>query len=252
MTLQLSLFVLFIILGPFQLVEANPIKNIDLNYRSAQTMEDFKRLEALIKEKIVKKPGSFSLNWRLVRTLFALGEKAKSKEHQICFFNRCMERAELIIKTSQQKSEGYYFKALCQGRRGQITGLLNSISAIAPFKKAMETAAKLDPYLEEGGPHRALGRLYQDLPIFLGGNLKTAIKNFKLAVKYGPHHPENHLFLARALYENERIEEAEKSLNFFFLIESNPEEKKEGRELLKVIQTRLKKSVLHDQRTHNQ
>ena len=66
----------------------------------------------------------------------------------------------------------------------------------------METTISLDPSVEEGGPHRALGNLYLKLPYILGGNLDRSIRHFQKAIQLGSEFGENYLGLAEAYIEN--------------------------------------------------
>ena len=66
----------------------------------------------------------------------------------------------------------------------------------------METAINLDPSIEEGGPHRALGNLYLKLPYVLGGDLERSIAHFQKAIQLGSEFGENYLGLAEAYIEN--------------------------------------------------
>jgi tetratricopeptide (TPR) repeat protein len=66
----------------------------------------------------------------------------------------------------------------------------------------METAINLDPSIEEGGPHRALGNLYLKLPYVLGGDLESSIAHFQKAIQLGFEFGENYLGLAEAYIEN--------------------------------------------------
>ncbi|MBT7271496.1 MAG: hypothetical protein HN885_00700, partial [Nitrospina sp.] len=60
----------------------------------------------------------------------------------------------------------------------------------------------IDPSVEEGGPHRALGNLYLKLPYILGGDLKRSIIHFQRAIQLGPKFGENYLGLAEAYIES--------------------------------------------------
>ena len=66
----------------------------------------------------------------------------------------------------------------------------------------METAINLDPSIEEGGPHRALGNLYLKLPFVLGRDLERSIAHFQKAIQLGSEFGENYLGLAEAYIEN--------------------------------------------------
>ena len=84
----------------------------------------------------------------------------------------------------------------------------------------METAISLDPSVEEGGPHRALGNLYLKLPYILGGNLDRSIRHFQKAIQLGSEFGENYLGLAEAYIENEDFTLAKDTLHTLLNIKS--------------------------------
>jgi tetratricopeptide (TPR) repeat protein len=86
----------------------------------------------------------------------------------------------------------------------------------------MEAAAKIDPAIDHGGPHRELGRLYFKLPKVLGGDLKKSIDHLLKAVDYGPRYWENHYFLAESYYENRQYQLARSELQKAMDIASQP------------------------------
>ena len=76
----------------------------------------------------------------------------------------------------------------------------------------MKKALELDPAIEDGGPHRALGNLYLELPFFLGGSDDKSVYHFEEAVRQSPDYVENHLGLAQAYYTQNNFALARKSL----------------------------------------
>jgi tetratricopeptide (TPR) repeat protein len=106
----------------------------------------------------------------------------------------------------------YFFRALCRGKQGEMQGLWSSLGIIEPFEEDMKKALELDPTIQNGGPNRALGKLYLELPFFLGGSTSQAINHLKEAVRLDPDHAENHLGLAEAYYYKNNFTAARKSL----------------------------------------
>jgi tetratricopeptide (TPR) repeat protein len=113
-----------------------------------------------------------------------------------------MAQTKKTIEINSQSANGYFFNGLCSGTLGQAQGIWSSLGTIEPFKKDMETAINLDPSIEEGGPHRALGNLYLKLPYVLGGDLESSIAHFQKAIQLGSEFGENYLGLAEAYIEN--------------------------------------------------
>ena len=182
--------------------EPGLIKKLDHNYSLAKSADDLYTLEALIKKSLKTFPESDKLFWRLGRIYFKLGETVTSESKKAYFFSLCMAQTKKTIEINSQSANGYFFNGLCSGTLGQTQGLWNSLGIIGPFKKDMETAINLDPSIEEGGPHRALGNLYLKLPYLLGGDLKRSIGHFQKAIQLGSEFGENYIGLAEAYIEN--------------------------------------------------
>ena len=182
--------------------ETGLIKELDHNYSLAKSTDDLYTLEALAKKSLKTFPESDKLFWRLGRVYFKLGETFTSESEKIYFFSLCMAQTKKTIEINSQSANGYFFNGLCSGTLGQTQGIWSSLGIIEPFKKDMETAINLDPSIEEGGPHRALGNLYLKLPYVLGGDLERSITHFQKAIQLGSEFGENYLGLAEAYIEN--------------------------------------------------
>ena len=182
--------------------ETGLIKELDHNYSLAKSTDDLYTLEALVKKSLKTFPESDKLFWRLGRVYFKLGETFTSESKKIYFFSLCMAQTKKTIEINSQSANGYFFNGLCSGTLGQTQGIWSSLGIIGPFKKDMETAINLDPSIEEGGPHRALGNLYLKLPYVLGGDLQRSIGHFQKAIQLGSEFGENYLGLAEAYIEN--------------------------------------------------
>ncbi len=182
--------------------ETGLIKELDHNYSLAKSTDDLYTLEALVKKSLKTFPESDKLFWRLGRVYFKLGETFTSESEKIYFFSLCMAQTKKTIEMNSQSANGYFFNGLCSGTLGQTQGIWSSLGIIGPFKKDMETAINLDPSIEEGGPHRALGNLYLKLPYVLGGDIERSIGHFQKAIQLGSEFGENYLGLAEAYIEN--------------------------------------------------
>ena len=182
--------------------ETGLIKELDHNYSLAKSSDDLYTLESLVKKSLKTFPESAKLFWRLARVYFKLGETFTSESEKIYFFSLCMAQTKKTIEINSQSANGYFFNGLCSGTLGQTQGIWSSLGVIEPFKKDMETAINLDPSIEEGGPHRALGNLYLRLPYVLGGDLERSITHFQKAIQLSSEFGENYLGLAEAYIEN--------------------------------------------------
>jgi tetratricopeptide (TPR) repeat protein len=102
---------------------------------------------------------------------------------------------------------------------GALMGLLieeeglTAAGEVPRFQEAMERAEK-KPETDMGGPLRALGMLYLRAPAWPAGvgDLELALEFLEKAGREYPDHPENHLFFAYALEEDDQIPEAREAL----------------------------------------
>ena len=131
---------------------------------------------------------------------------------QTRYLDLCIESAGRAIQQNSQAGAAYFFRGLCHGRKGESSGLWSSLKMIDPFRENMELAVKVAPGIDRGGPHRALGRLYYELPVLLGGSLKKSIQHLQQAIKYGPGYWENHFFLAESYHSRSLYAEAKDAL----------------------------------------
>jgi len=105
----------------------------------------------------------------------------------------------------------YYF--------GTLLGLLieeeglTAAGEVPRFQEAIERALK-KPDTDLGGPVRAMGMLYLRAPAWPAGvgDLELSLEMLERAGQEYPDHPENHLFYAYALEEDDQINEAREEL----------------------------------------
>ncbi len=134
---------------------------------------------------------------------------------------KCIEYADAAILRNPKAGTAYFMKALCLGKRGELNGLWSSLRMLNDFESNMKRAVELNPGLDGGGPYRALGRFYFQLPGLLGGSLKNAIQHLEKAMTYGPENWENLLYLGEAYIEDDRYNQAHTLLAKFMEITHN-------------------------------
>lgn len=228
--LTTTFLALGILLGAPPDREIDIIKEIDRIYHVAKSISDIRKLEKLVHKSIEVFPKSGELLWRQGRNYFKLADTSNTEDEKIRYFSLCTEQTSKTIKINPKLANGYFFNGLCNGKLGQQQGIWSSLGKIEPLKNDMETAIKLDPSVNEGGPHRALGNLYLRLPFLLGGDIDRSIDHFKEAVRLGPQFGENYLGLAKAYIQNENYLLARDTLQDLLKIKSNAQGEKAVRE----------------------
>lgn len=127
----------------------------------------------------------------------------------------CAEVGVAAVKPYMKKSpspEASYYYGINLGLILQAKGLF-AIKYLPEIVKALETARKRSD-IDRGGPLRVLGMLYLKAPSWpqgVGDLEKSVAILSELVAKY-PSHPQNYIFLAEALVENDEKAEARKNL----------------------------------------
>ncbi len=190
-------------------------------YSGEASLDSLKKRESHLKDEFLLSASTASgdhcemanIHYKLARLL---------PDQQVQYLNSCIDHSQRAILRDSQSGAGYFFKGLCLGRLGEMKGIWNSLKIITPVRENMEAAARINPAIDHGGPHRALGRLYFKLPGVLGGDLKKSIDHLLKAVDYGPRYWENHYFLAESYFENKQYLLARSELQSAMKIASQP------------------------------
>ncbi|MDA8560816.1 tetratricopeptide repeat protein [Nitrospinae bacterium] len=189
--------------------QATAQSEIDKKYRQAKTLKEFELIAQEVQKILTHEPNQVEWQWRLARSHYSIAKRNKDT-HQ---FDLCIEHSSRALEINPDSAISYFFRALCRGKQGEIKGIWSSLGIIESFEEDMKKALELDPNIQNGGPNRALGKLYLELPFFLGGSTSQAINHLKESVRLGPDHAENHLGLAEAYYSINNFTAARKSLS---------------------------------------
>jgi tetratricopeptide (TPR) repeat protein len=190
-------------------------------YTGKASLESLKQRESQLKDEFLRSASPTggdhcemaNIHYKLARLL---------PDQQVQHLNSCIAHSQKAILRDSRSGVGYFYKGLCLGRLGELKGIWGSLKIITPFRENMETAAKIDPAIDRGGPHRALGRFYFKLPMLLGGDLEKSIDHLVKAVEYGPRYWENHFFLAESYYEDDQYQLARTELQKAMELASQP------------------------------
>lgn len=134
--------------------------------------------------------------WRLGRSLVRIGERKESKKEAIAHYEKAKELTKKSVALDDKNAASHFWLGLSMGRHGEARGILKSLFMIKPLKREMRTVLELDP--DHGGAHHVLGELYRQLPLFVGGSKRKAVKELELAVEVDPNHTAHYTSLADA------------------------------------------------------
>ena len=194
---------------------------IDQQYRQAKSLKEFERIFGDVQKIVEQDSSQPEWQWRMARSHYSIAKRVEDDNTASQHYNLCIEHSNRTLEIKPDSAIGYFFRALCRGKQGEMQGLWSSLGIIEPFEEDMKKALELDPTIQNGGPNRALGKLYLELPFFLGGSTDQAISHLKEAARLGPDHAENHLGLAEAYYSKNNFTDARKSLSTLLRLTDN-------------------------------
>lgn len=125
-------------------------------------------------------------------------------------------RAARAAGTDKSNPEACYYFALNQGLIIRSAGLL-AIGKLPEIFEALQIAQKVD-HLDYGGPLRVLGMLYMKAPAWPSGigDLEKSLELLARASELYPSHPQNFLFYAEALIQDDNNEKARECLDIAY------------------------------------
>jgi len=236
--MYLIVFFLIFAFGVPVVSAENPITlaEIDSQHEKSQLQTEYQEIASQIEKVLASNPNQYPWQWRQARTQYSLAKKAGESKSD--YYDLCILHSSRAIDLQPDSAVSYFYRGLCRGKQGEMKGVWASLGMIEPFKEDMTKAIELGPKVNHAGPHRALGKLYLELPFFLGGDSDKAVFHLKEAVRLAPDYAENHLGLAQILVKKNNSTQARESLHKLIQLTDNTlDEKllslrKEGIELL--------------------
>lgn len=144
----------------------------------------------------------------LSRTAFYVADAIDSDEEKMKKSAEIGVRAARAAGINESNPEACFYFALNQGLILRSKGLF-ALNKLPEVHEALKMAQKAEQ-LESGGPLRVLGMMYLKAPAWPSGigDLDKALELLEKAVASYPEHPQNFMFLAEALIEDDNKEEA--------------------------------------------
>jgi len=144
----------------------------------------------------------------LSRVAFLVADSIDGDEDKIKKSAEIGVKAARSIGIDQSNPEACYYFALNQGLIVQMKGLF-ALGKLPEIHEALKTAQKVEQ-LDAGGPLRVLGMMYLKAPAWPSGigDLDKSLELLEQAIKKYPEHPQNFIFYAEALMQDDNNEKA--------------------------------------------
>ena len=131
-------------------------------------------------------------------------------EEKLAAFKEGARLAKKCLDLRENSARAHFLYAANLGSAAELEGLVSSVFIVEELQTHLNRVLELD---EAYAPaHHMLGRMYEELPWFLGGNQKVAGEHLSQAVKHNPLYVPARLDWARWLLKQGKKDEALKQL----------------------------------------
>lgn len=141
----------------------------------------------------------------------------EKKDSRIKIYQKSIDAADKAIQEDSKSVLAHFWKAAAVGKQGLDIGVTKALKSARPMRESLEIVLGNDEKFEYGGAHRALGRLYYELPgwpLSFGDNDK-ALEHLKKSMNLFPDHLGNRIYYAQMLLKKGQKEEAKKQIVYF-------------------------------------
>ncbi|HXI85470.1 MAG TPA: TRAP transporter TatT component family protein [Verrucomicrobiae bacterium] len=155
----------------------------------------------------------YDAQWQAAQALAFLAENETREEFRKEAARRGVVLARQARALKTDGVEGCYWYALNVGLLADVDRSYG-LSAVGEMETALKRAIELDERYDLAGPPRILGILHLRTPPppTSVGSSRKGLRLLQHAVELFPDYPENYLYLAEALRDNDRADEAKEAL----------------------------------------
>ncbi|MBW1990871.1 MAG: hypothetical protein JRI59_01835 [Deltaproteobacteria bacterium] len=149
----------------------------------------------------------------LAQVCWTLGEIAPA-DQRLKHYEKGSYYGSLLVREQPDWADGYYWQAMNLCGVAEVGGAGRALRLLPVIVQTMKKAAAIDPTLDQGGPHRILGRIFYEAPAwpFSVGDIHKSLYHLTLAVQIAPHNSTNHLYLGETLLRLGKEQEAQMEL----------------------------------------
>jgi len=201
----------------------------DRLYASREDLPSAERAATIWEGRLAGDPRDFEAAWKVSRVRYWLGGHVAENERR-GQYEQGIVVARQASAMEPDRPEGHFWMAANMGALAESFGLRAGLRYRGPIRDELEVVLGLDPAFQQGSADRALGRWYFKVPRFFGGNDNRAIEHLERALTYNPDSTATLFFLAEALIEMGRVEEARARLGQVVAAPLDPEWAPEDRE----------------------
>ncbi|RKH41209.1 tetratricopeptide repeat protein [Corallococcus sicarius] len=208
--MRLKLLALWVLAAlPAQAADPALLSQLDALFAKRNDAESVKALDAGLRDALAAAPEDFELVWRKARILQWQADGATEKKLKMVLGKQTWEAGDKAAKLQPARVEGHYYGACGIGSYSQAVGIMKALGdgLEGKFNERLDTALKLDPGYDLGGPWLVKGRYYYELP-WPKRDLSKSVSFYDKAIAKYPQSLRAYYYLAETLLKDGKAEKA--------------------------------------------
>ena len=170
-------------------------------YRQRADLETADQAVKSFRQLLAADPRDLDASIKLCELLVWIGAQAESPADEP-YYREIIAVATRARQTHPQDPGPVYWLGVGQGMLATVASVPEALRMVKKARANMRLLLSMDPTYCHGGADRVLGRIYSQLPFFIGGDNKKAELHYKQAIDRGPHYWLNHLYLAELYHHS--------------------------------------------------
>ncbi|MCB1141080.1 MAG: hypothetical protein H7A24_02215 [Leptospiraceae bacterium] len=153
----------------------------------------------------------------------------ESAMNKMAIYEKGVQFGNKGVELDPSNIESNFWLAVNNGLYGLEKGIVSSFFLLEPIETHFQKSLKIDESYFYGGPHRAIGWFYFQIPSWpiSKGDPKKGLTHIRKALEYGPDFPLNHYYAARILLSMRNRKEANPHIEFLLALPRNDRYKRE-------------------------
>ncbi len=187
----------------------DPIAAIDAAYAKRDGTDVAAKQSLALAEQAFANGGGFEAAWRAARACFWVCDRTTNSKVKEEYGKRGWEWGLKAISLNGARVEGYYFACICLGEHGTGIGIPRAIlkGLGGKYEELGNKALAINASYERGGPLRAMGRYFQQLPK-LARKLDRSEQYYKKAEAVAPCMTRTRFYMVEMYMEQEKWDAA--------------------------------------------
>jgi hypothetical protein len=205
---------------------APPGEDPDVLFRQRDDLAVAARAAGIWQAQLAANPKDFTVACKLARIRFWLGERSPQQDRS-GWYKAAMDAAQTAIAIAPRKPDGHFWLGASMGGYAGVAGMWAALKYRTAIRKELETSMALDSTFFRGGATCVLGKYYNSMPGFVGGNKAKSEELLRRCIAADPAGTVGHYYLAQTLVALDRTAEARTELRAAINAPMDPENEPE-------------------------